>query len=77
MGLAQAATGFLAIGQAALAAKLAIGQFGLGEIVIAQMGVGRFVLAQVGVGTHVWSMARDDPAAVEFFTSILNFFTGG
>lgn len=76
-GLAQAATGYLAIGQAALAAKLAIGQFGLGEIVIAQIGVGRYVLAQRGIGTHVWSMARDDPAAVDFFTSIFSFFTGG
>lgn len=76
-GLAQAATGYLAIGQAALAAKLAIAQLGLSEVVIAQIGVGRFVLAQVGIGTHVWSMARDDPAAVDFFTSILSFFTGG
>ncbi|NIA14655.1 MAG: hypothetical protein GWP08_11295 [Nitrospiraceae bacterium] len=76
-GLAQAATGLLAVGQLAIGLKLALGQLGIGQVVIAQLGIGRFVLAQAGAGVNVWSMSRSDPAAVEFFSSILSWFTGG
>jgi len=71
---AQAAVGYYALGQLAIAGGFALGQLGLGQVVIAQFGVGEWVLAQAGFGFHLWTTEQQDPAAVEFFRSLLSRF---
>ncbi len=71
LGLGQGATGLYAIGQAALGLTFGLGQFATGEIAIGQIAYGKYVLAQLGFGEYVWSQKRADPAAVEFFKSLL------
>lgn len=72
---AQAAAGYYALGQLAVAWGFALGQFGLAQVVIAQLGIGEWVLAQAGYGLHVWTPEYQDPAAVEFFRTLLSRFS--
>jgi hypothetical protein len=55
-GLGQFITGYFAVGQ-----------FALGYIVVAQLGIGAYVLCQAGLGKYIWSVARKDQIAIEFF----------
>ena len=68
-GFGQVATGIVAVGQMAIAAYFALGQFAVGYIAIGQVAFGKYVLAQMGFGEYVFSMARKDPEAIEFFES--------
>ena len=70
-GIGQATTGVVAIGQLALAALAGFGQAATGYMVIAQFGLGNYVLAQFGLGEHVWDTLAADPAAEDFFRSLL------
>ena len=71
LGIGQAATGVVAVGQLALAAALGVGQAATGFVTVAQFGLGHYVLAQIGFGTNVLDVRRADPAAVQFFKSLL------
>jgi len=71
LGLGQAATGLAAAGQAAIGAFFGLGQLATGTVTIGQLGWGTYVLAQRGFGEHVWSSSMADPAAVEFFKSLI------
>jgi len=53
-------------------APLALGQLALGYIAVGQIVVGYMGLAQVGLASHLWSMQRADPEAVEFFKEIFD-----
>lgn len=74
LGLGQAATGALALGQAALGAAAAIGQVAWSAFVtVAQVGGGEYVLAQYGIGPHVIDVRGADPAAVDFFKTLVGW----
>lgn len=64
-GFGQLATGIAAVGQAAIGAW-----FALGQIAIGQIAYGKYVLAQIGFGEHIYSMARKDAEAIEFFKTL-------
>lgn len=68
--LGQAAFGFFSVGQLALALSFCLGQFAAAHTAIGQFGFGKYVLAQMGMGEHVWTMAKRDPEAVEWFASL-------
>jgi hypothetical protein len=70
-GLGQAATGAACLGQLALAAGFGLGQFVTGHVAIGQFAFGHYVLAQLGVGVHVWDTQGTDPAAEQFFRSLI------
>ena len=76
LGLGQAASGVAAVGQVALGVAFGLGQITTGVVAIGQFGLGKYVLAQLGFGAHVWSQSRSDPAAVEYFKSLVGAFTG-
>ena len=69
-GFGQVATGIVAVGQFAIAVYFALGQFAVGYIAIGQVAFGKYVLAQIGFGEHVYSMARKDAEAIEFFKTL-------
>jgi len=70
-GLGQAASGVLSIGQLALGVLFGLGQITTGYVSIGQFAIGNYVLAQAGFGKHVWSQELVDPAAMDFFRSLL------
>ena len=68
-GLGQASSGLLCIGQLALAGIF--GQMACGYVAIGQLGWGHYVLTQFGMGNHVIDMRDADPAALQFFRTLL------
>ncbi len=71
LGIGQASCGLLALGQLAIGGIFGIGQLATGWVAIGQLAAGHWVLAQLGLGSHVWMPRHADPAAVEFFRSLL------
>ena len=69
-GFGQFVAGLTAIGQLAAGVLFGLGQFTSGQVAVGQFVVGVWVLAQVGFGTHVWSMARKDVEAIEYFQNL-------
>jgi hypothetical protein len=69
-GLGQLALGGFALGQLAVAWELALGQLALAPVAIGQLAIGELVLAQAGFGAQVWSLEREDPAAVAYFQDL-------
>ena len=67
LGLGQLSTGIAAVAQAAIGVYFGLGQFATGYIAIGQFALGKYVLAQFGAGTHILSVMRKDPQAIEFF----------
>jgi hypothetical protein len=59
--------GITAVGQIAVGALFGMGQITTGYVAIGQIAMGKYALGQVGVGEYVYSMARKDPEALEFF----------
>ncbi|HET6440275.1 MAG TPA: hypothetical protein VFG59_19580 [Anaeromyxobacter sp.] len=72
LGLGQLTCGLLAVGQAALGFGMGIGQLATGWVAVGQLALGHWVLAQIGLGAHAWLPRHADPAAVEFFRSLLS-----
>jgi hypothetical protein len=70
-GLGQATWGTFCIGQLAVGVLFGAGQVATGHIAIGQIAFGTYVLAQVGLGEHVMDMRAVDPAAKDFFLSLI------
>ena len=70
-GLGQATVGFIALGQGAVGMLFAAGQFAAGYVAIGQLAVGTYALAQMAWGDHVVDMRTIDPAAKDFFLSLI------
>ncbi len=73
-GLGQAGLGLVAIGQIAVGFIFGAGQPATGIVAIGQLAIGKYVPAQVGFGEYVCSQKQIDPAAREFFRSLLSRF---
>jgi hypothetical protein len=69
--MAQAAFAPFAIGQAAIGLIVGVGQIATGQIAIGQIAYGSYVLAQLGWGGHVIDSRAVDPAAKDFFLSLI------
>ena len=69
-GFGQVMLGFTALAQVAIAGLFGVGQFATGYIAIGQVVAGVYGLAQTGIAEHMWSSARADPEAVEFFQEL-------
>jgi hypothetical protein len=68
-GCGQFILGLTGVAQFMGALILGIGQFATGFIVIGQFVVGYYGLAQLGAAMHLLSPYRQDPEAVQFFSS--------
>lgn len=66
-GFGQFAIGLTVVAQFAVGLLFGGGQFAAGYIAIRQFALGYYALAQMGFAEHLWSVARRDPQAVEFF----------
>ena len=69
-GFGQFVAGLTTIGQFAAGVLFGLGQFTSGQVAVGQFAFGVWVLAQVGFGTHVWSVARKDVEAIEYFQNL-------
>jgi hypothetical protein len=70
-GFGQFIVGFTALAQIALALYFGVGQFATGYVAVGQIVLAYYGLAQLGWASHLWSMGRRDPAAVEYFRQLL------
>jgi len=66
-GFGQCIFGLTAIAQMAVALLFGCGQLSTGYVAIGQVVVANYGLAQVGLAKYIWSSARQDPEAAEFF----------
>ena len=66
-GLGQFIFGFTGVAQVAITLLFGCGQIATGYMAIGQLVLAYYGLAQLGVAKYLWSTARKDPEAVDFF----------
>jgi hypothetical protein len=69
-GFGQFIFGLTALAQFAISVLFGVGQFAAGYIAVGQVVLAYYGLAQVGYAEYLWSVARQDPEAAEFFRQL-------
>lgn len=69
-GFGQFICGLTAVSQFAVALVFGIGQFATGYIAIGQIVLGYYGLCQLGIARYIWSTAKSDARAVDFFHNL-------
>ena len=69
-GFGQFILGLTALAQFAVAALFGLGQIATGYIAVGQVVLAYYGLAQAGFAKYIWSSARKDPEAAEFFRQL-------
>jgi hypothetical protein len=72
-GFGQFILGGAVLAQLALGLAVAVGQVAVGYAAVGQVVLACYGLGQIGLAQHLWSLSRQDEAAVKFFLSWWNY----